>query len=87
MARSVNCGIRLDYFICTNDLFASPTTAPVAAGAGCRVASGGDGSEPTDATRVTPSTMPSPGVWDSFILHEDTVGCSDHCPVALLIRL
>ena len=31
--------------------------------------------------------VPVPGVVDCYILHEDTVGCSDHCPVMLIVRV
>jgi exodeoxyribonuclease III len=56
-ARGGNRGIRLDYFVCSDDL------------------------RPTDEVR------PGPAVLDSYILHKDTVGCSDHCPVVLVLKL
>ena len=33
------------------------------------------------------SARPHATIVDSYILHEDTVGCSDHCPVGLVIRI
>jgi len=57
-ARKDNRGLRLDYFICSGDLFPH--------------SSGGEG---------------GPQVVDSFIVHEDTVGCSDHCPIMLTLRI
>jgi hypothetical protein len=32
-------------------------------------------------------SLPHPRVYDSYIIHEDTVGVSDHCPVVAVIRL
>lgn len=63
--RGPNKGLRLDYFICSDNMF--PDTA-AGASTGSAV-----------SRTVT--------VHDSYILHEDTVGCSDHCPVVLVARL
>jgi exonuclease III len=59
-ARPVNCGIRLDYFICSPSLFPS-------------------------ATASNDGKVPAIRVHDSYILHQDTVGASDHCPVILVL--
>lgn len=53
-ARGGNRGIRLDYFICSDEL-----------------------RHDDSVTR--------PSVLDSYILHEDTIGVSDHCPVVLVV--
>ena len=102
-ARPVNKGIRLDYFICSNDLFSSQilqskSSFPIF----------GE-EEETKLTKkrksidtVTVVTEepairvlqaleykdePIPCVYDSYILHQDTFGISDHCPVVLVIKL
>lgn len=38
-------------------------------------------------TSVVYNDTLSPSVYDSYILHEDTKGCSDHCPVALVLQV
>jgi exodeoxyribonuclease III len=53
-ARPVNKGLRLDYFLCTENLFDENSKMKIE---------------------------------DSYILHDDTVGCSDHCPVILILAL
>ena len=53
-ARGGNRGIRLDYFVCSDELRHN-------------------------------DYISRPGVLDSYILHEETVGVSDHCPVVLVI--
>ena len=57
--RPGNKGIRLDYFICSPDLFP-------------------DGDSSSKESRLK--------VHDTYILPADTVGCSDHCPVALVLE-
>jgi exodeoxyribonuclease III len=39
------------------------------------------------APAVDYAALPSPGVYDSYILHADTVGCSDHCPILLVVKM
>jgi exonuclease III len=65
--RGPNKGIRLDYFICSKDMF------PAA-----------EGSADGKGTKSTESVVQ---VHDSYILHADTVGCSDHCPVMLVVKV
>jgi exonuclease III len=65
--RGPNKGIRLDYFICSNDMF------PAA-----------DGSAEVGETKAGKRTVQ---VHDSYILHADTVGSSDHCPVMLVVKM
>jgi len=133
-ARPVNRGIRLDYFICSPDMFAHASTSSSSNSSSSSSSSssrtiigrsGGDGGKDTQDTQdgdveeeeggpasaalpvpvsvppdavpvvVTPAhpqeeefnAIPSPGVYDSYILHADTVGCSDHCPVVLVIKV
>lgn len=62
--RPGNKGIRLDYFICSRDLF--PPTA-----------------EDAESEAKTSPVL----AHDSYILHKDTVGCSDHCPVVLVVKI
>lgn len=113
-ARPVNKGIRLDYFICSTDMF--PPTSDCADGSSKKggsssrqsdgAASGeaeaemgdaeggplgcGPSGEPERDVQATPMPLigiPSPGVYDSYIIHSETVGCSDHCPVVLVVKL
>lgn len=60
--RPGNKGIRLDYFICSRDLFPP-------------------GEEDSEAKKSNVMAH------DSYILHKDTVGCSDHCPVVLVVKI
>eukprot|EP01031_Cornospumella_fuschlensis_P025654 gene25654-30985_t len=87
-ARPVNRGIRLDYFIASQKLF--PGTQENDRGE--VVTSGNeisDGKVSGAAKRrtVKHEDIPVPGVADCYILHEDTVGTSDHCPVMLVVRV
>jgi exonuclease III len=66
--RGPNKGIRLDYFICSNDMF------PAADGSAA-------------ATSEAKAGKRAVQVHDTYILHADTVGCSDHCPVMLVVKL
>ena len=61
-ARPDNRGIRLDYFVCSKDMFSV------------------NNSDNLDI-------IPKPGVVDNFIISEDTVGCSDHCPVMFVAKI
>jgi hypothetical protein len=36
---------------------------------------------------VSAQDIPTPGVYDSYSLPEDTVGCSDHAPVVLVVSV
>lgn len=54
-ARVTNRGIRLDYFLCSEEF------------------RNNDGS--------------CPNLVDSYILHEDTIGVSDHCPIILIMEV
>jgi exonuclease III len=102
----VNRGIRLDYFICSPQLFDDDgdddASANVSASASARTSEGdsgdktdskgttqGDQSERTEtATAVTDASSSKHQRWrayDSYILDKDTVGCSDHCPVMLVM--
>ena len=65
--RPSNKGIRLDYFICSPDMFS--------------VAEGGEVETETEDARTRVL------VHDSYILHKETVGCSDHCPVVLVVKM
>jgi exodeoxyribonuclease III len=55
-ARPVNKGLRLDYFVCSNDM-------------------------------VPKEDSEKAEIFDSFILHEETVGLSDHCPIMLVVKV
>ena len=79
-ARPVNKGLRLDYFVCSRDMF-PPKLEP------SQDHEDSAAQDPAGRSAVDVSKMPSPGVYDSYILHEDTVGCSDHCPVVLVLQL
>jgi exonuclease III len=66
-ARPVNKGLRLDYFVCSNDMFPNINEDKI----------------PNQAAAITKA--PSM-VLDCFILHDDTIGSSDHCPIALIVE-
>ena len=40
----------------------------------------------TDTVDAT-STKSHPSVYDCYIIHQDTIGVSDHCPVMLVLKL
>ena len=66
-ARKDNRGLRLDYFVCSGDLFPPRSAAS------------------DDVAVASPAA--SLQVVDSFIVHDETVGCSDHCPIGLVVKL
>jgi exonuclease III len=81
-ARPVNKGIRLDYFICSNDMYAERT------GEVSTTAEENSTAAVVAKRRSVPvEDIPSPGVYDSYSLPEDTVGCSDHCPAVLVVKV
>eukprot|EP01039_Chlorochromonas_danica_P003244 gene3243-3554_t len=112
-ARPVNKGIRLDYFICSNQFFpenslanyqatfveslktigtsafnrttttSSSTTTEVTTETEIVV----DVEEKAERREVDVEKGPVPGVVDCYPLPLDTVGCSDHCPVMLVLRV
>lgn len=84
----MNKGIRLDYFVVSQALL-----PPVVGGSE-------EGEVSTDKEREARRSVVDVsswlrkdasnkksliGVYDSYILHEDTRGCSDHCPVVLCL--
>lgn len=75
-ARKDNRGLRLDYFVCSGDLF-PPRPAALDDVAGK--------DQPPAAAVASPAA--SLQVVDSFIVHDETVGCSDHCPIGLVVKL
>lgn len=86
----MNKGIRLDYFVVSQTLL--PPAVEGSAEADVDVT----GDEERAARRVPVDVSPwirttgenkkaLVGVYDSYILHEDTRGCSDHCPVVLCL--
>lgn len=85
-ARRTNHGIRLDYFICSEDLF-PPKQQQQSAKAEIEEASASTMTETTQRVDVIVEKTPIPGIVDSYILPEDTIGCSDHCPVMLVMKL
>jgi exonuclease III len=80
-SRPVNKGLRLDYFMCSKSLFAVQQMGRTEEDAK------GAAEEREGGTARNVDDVPSPGVVDSFILHEDTVGVSDHCPIMLVMKL
>ncbi len=86
--RPGNKGIRLDYFICSPDLFSATSTAAVAENPGAE--NGAHHAKKGVAGAASAAAVEQPAqvqVYDSYILHGDTVGCSDHCPVVLVLKL
>ena len=45
------------------------------------------GNVPAHRVEVSVKDTPSPGVYDSYQLPEDTKGCSDHGPVVLVVKV
>ena len=83
--RPVNRGLRLDYFVCSNDLFDS------AKGSGMGDSSSGSGSSSSSSSgnrkRSAAEVSGVARIVDSFILVDDTLGYSDHAPVVLILQV
>ena len=92
--RQWNKGLRLDYFICSGDMFPEDTSLLKDKDDGgvtatedkistdtCNIKSD------TNNTTNTTSKVCKVQVHDSLILHEDTIDCSDHCPILLIMKL
>ena len=73
-ARTVNKGLRLDYFLCSHDLFPHEDSDR------------GDSIENNEECK-SDDMKQSLEVLDSTILHRDTLGCSDHCPILLTFKI
>lgn len=98
-ARPVNKGIRLDYFLCSTSLvqrLANKVTLTAQEHVGgayenlpeARVVESTATEKESDVhASATLSSDSIPMLYDSYILHEDTVGVSDHCPVVLVIEM
>jgi exonuclease III len=79
-ARPKNNGLRLDYFICSPDLL--PTDAGDAEKSeDTKAKKDKKGKDKKDIASVGPK------LFDSYMLYEDTVGLSDHCPVVLVLKM
>lgn len=121
-ARPSNKGLRLDYFICSKDMFrkeekeetmtlmikndddggndvdpdvidkedtrrtVSVVTATSTIASSQVTSHNGDG-DVIATTNTTTTTLKSPIVYDCYIIHQDTIGVSDHCPVMLVLQL
>lgn len=123
-ARPSNKGLRLDYFICSKDMFrkeekeetmtlmikdddddvgngvdadvidkedtrrtVSIVTATSTIASSQVTSHNGDGDVIATTNTTTTTTFKSPIVYDCYIIHQDTVGVSDHCPVMLVLQL
>lgn len=53
----------------------------------CTIICEGGGSSDSESNSGGNRSSKVVTVYDSYILHEDTVGCSDHCPIVLVLRL
>jgi exonuclease III len=94
-ARPVNKGIRLDYFVCSSGMFAKDNTTSSTTSVESETTTT-ESSEVSNGTTtavqakrrlVSAQDIPTPGVYDSYSLPEDTVGCSDHAPVVLVVKV
>jgi len=74
-ARPGNRGLRIDYFMCSRSLF-PPGESPSEESQNDNK----EGAESQNDNKVVE-------VLDSSILFDDAVGCSDHCPLLLTLRL
>jgi len=98
-ARRTNHGIRLDYFICSDEFFPSSNTTTIITSSSQEKKRESDDTkvegEETETssttvavrTSIDESSIPLPGVYDSYIVPEETNGCSDHCPVVLVLKV
>ena len=120
-ARPSNKGLRLDYFICSKDMFrekeetmtlmikddddggndvdadvivkegtrrtASFVTATSTIASSQVTSHNGDGDVIATTNTTATTTLKSPIVYDCYIIHQDTIGVSDHCPVMLVLQL
>lgn len=89
-ARPVNKGLRLDYFLCSNDMLRSPkTSSPIffhqEINENPSIALSKKSKKETSNHAEILNKVP--GVLDCYSLHGETVGCSDHCPVILILQL
>jgi exonuclease III len=73
-----NSGLRLDYFVCSDNLYGNVIDADESTTENGIVGK---------VQRIIMEDIPRPGVLDSYLLHEDTIGISDHCPAVLLIQI
>ena len=97
--RAENKGLRLDYFICSKSMFlplnsTTTTTTTIATTNNITTTpQNNDGNidavatENGNDTTLTTTTQSRAIVRDSTILHEFGVGCSDHCPILLLLEI
>jgi exonuclease III len=83
--RPHNKGVRLDYFLCSGDMY--PGTAEGST-EGDEEQATGEGVAASAETALVPLPVKEERkvqVYDAYILHEDTVGYSDHCPIVLVL--
>ena len=80
-ARPVNNGLRLDYFVCSESLFSTSSSSSSLSSSSS--ASSVTGQKRSAATADAPPTV---AVVDSYILHTETEGYSDHAPVVLILQ-
>jgi hypothetical protein len=94
--RDFNLGLRLDYFLASSSLF--PTVkaiSPVVNGTEQAIVKPEeaekerrDTESETNATVVEYKVFPfTPLLVDSLILHKDTIGFGDHCPIMLILAI
>ena len=91
--------MRLDYFICSPQLF--PSTKDNTAGSSSSNSQQSSVTGHTKAEGITAHTentgnskhvrvdeIPVPGVVDYYSLHDDPLAeCSDHCPIILIVKI
>ena len=81
VGRPDNLGLHLDYFVCSKDMF--PTLVDECENELLEE----ENAIEIPAKKVVDTSMPTPCVYDSYVLHEDTVGASDHCPILLVVKI
>jgi len=96
-SRPVNKGLRLDYFMCSRAMFLPELKAKAEevqeGGGGVKEGSKEEGCRDAAATAATTlrkkniDNIPTPAIVDSYILDQDTIGASDHCPVVLVVKV
>ena len=88
-AYDTNSGLRLDYFLCSDNLFPANMTTTTTASTSAS-ADSTNTNDDSSGRRMTVELdkIPSPGVYDYISLHSDPLAnCSDHCPIMLVVKL
>ena len=89
-ARTVNHGLRLDYFLASDTLM--PTKSPMMQNISAPDIDGDTTSQVEDQTRnrriiINHPVNKTAWIYDTYYLQDETIECSDHCPLMLVLQL